>query len=274
MRGNMKRQILLWSLALAITVASAVFQRRTGPTYPLNGMVDLAGQRIVYSLDRSHGGKTDDTVAIAVPHIQAQGIVHYRRYRTAEPFVDIPMSYDGDLLTANLPRQPLAGQLEYCVELQAGGKRIIIPEQRTAVIRFKGHVPPVVLASHILLIFAAMLLSSRTGLEALDPKGSSRRLTIWTTVLLLIGGLLLGALVQKYAFGSYWTGVPFGWHLTDNKTLIAFIGWGAAWLQHRRQAYPRYWVLAAALIMLVVFLIPHSILGSQLDYSPGQIQVG
>ena len=270
----MKKQILLWGLALVITAGSAVFQRKTGPTYPLGGTADLAGQRIVYSLDRSHGGRTDDTVAIMVPHGQAQGIVHYRRYRTAEPFVDIPMSRDGNLLTANLPSQPPAGQLEYYVELQADGQRIIIPEQRTAVIRFKGDVPQVVLASHILFIFAAMLLSSRTGLEAINPNGSSRRLTMWTTVLLFIGGLLLGALVQKYAFGSYWTGVPLGWDLTDNKTLIAFIGWGIAWLQHRRRPFPRYWVLAAALIMLVVFLIPHSILGSQLDYSTGQIQVG
>jgi hypothetical protein len=37
--------------------------------------------------------------------------------------------------------------------------------------------------------------------------------------------MILGPVVQKFAFGEYWTGFPFGTDLTDNKTLIAFIGW-------------------------------------------------
>ena len=40
-------------------------------------------------------------------------------------------------------------------------------------------------------------------------------------LLLAVGGFILGPLVQNYAFGELWTGVPFGWDLTDNKTLIA-----------------------------------------------------
>jgi len=31
--------------------------------------------------------------------------------------------------------------------------------------------------------------------------------------------------VQHYAFGQLWTGVPFGWDLTDNKTLLAALAW-------------------------------------------------
>jgi hypothetical protein len=40
--------------------------------------------------------------------------------------------------------------------------------------------------------------------------------------------MILGPVVQYYAFGEFWTGVPFGWDLTDNKTLVAVIFWALA----------------------------------------------
>ena len=48
-------------------------------------------------------------------------------------------------------------------------------------------------------------------------------LTFLTMGSLFLGGMLLGPIVQNFAFGDYWTGIPFGWDLTDNKTLLAAI---------------------------------------------------
>ena len=72
--------------------------------------------------------------------------------------------------------------------------------------------------------------------------------------------------MQYYAFGQWWTGVPFGWDLTDNKTLIVVLAWVfAAWrLRGGRRA--RGATLAAAIVTLVVFAIPHSSWGSQIDW--------
>jgi hypothetical protein len=103
-----------------------------------------------------------------------------------------------------------------------------------------------------------------------------RRLS-WTTVALMsVGGMMLGPIVQKQAFGAYWTGFPWGYDLTDNKTLIMWIVWvgAAAVLQWRRdwKRAGRGVVMVAALVMMVVYLIPHSLRGSQLDY--GQVDQG
>ncbi|MDP3445020.1 MAG: hypothetical protein Q8T08_19340, partial [Ignavibacteria bacterium] len=76
--------------------------------------------------------------------------------------------------------------------------------------------------------------------------------------------------MQYYAFGEFWTGFPFGYDLTDNKTLIAMIGWLIALFMLKRSAKPIKWVLAAALIMFIVYLIPHSVLGSEHDYSKSE----
>jgi hypothetical protein len=73
--------------------------------------------------------------------------------------------------------------------------------------------------------------------------------------------------MQKYAFGVAWAGFPLGMDLTDNKTLIAFIFWIAALVAGRKGRPARPFVLAASLVMLVIYLIPHSLLGSEFDYS-------
>jgi hypothetical protein len=80
--------------------------------------------------------------------------------------------------------------------------------------------------------------------------------------LLILGGLVFGPIMQKYAFDAYWTGWPFGGDLTDNKTAVAALAWLCAALALSRSKRPVVWALAAAIIVLVVFLIPHSLLGS------------
>lgn len=73
--------------------------------------------------------------------------------------------------------------------------------------------------------------------------------------------------MQKYAFGEYWTGFPYGIDLTDNKTLLAVIGWLIALVALKKSAKPRFWILFASIFMFIIYLIPHSVLGSELDYN-------
>jgi hypothetical protein len=96
---------------------------------------------------------------------------------------------------------------------------------------------------------------------------------MWTFGCLLIGGMILGPVVQLYAFGDLWTGIPFGWDLTDNKTLIAFVFWILAVVMNRKKERPVYTILAAV-ILLLIYSIPHSMFGSQLDYSTGKVTQG
>jgi hypothetical protein len=97
-----------------------------------------------------------------------------------------------------------------------------------------------------------------------------RRLAWATLAALTLGGLVLGPFVQKHAFGAYWTGFPFGGDLTDNKTLLMWGAWALACgllLVTKRHSPRRLALGLAALVMLAVYLVPHSARGSELDYS-------
>lgn len=251
----------------------AVYQRMTGPTHSERGKVTLSGQTIKYKLLRSHESDGDAPVKIKVADESITGTLSFKRLKKEEEWSTVPLVRQGTELVAFLPVQPPAGKLEYLVELTKQGETVSL-SQNPVVIRFKGRVPLFVLIPHIFFMFFAMLFSLRTGIEALTRGPALLKLTIITTVFLFIGGAILGPIVQKYAFGAYWTGWPFGHDLTDNKTLIALLGWVIAWNRLRRNPSNRGWVIAASLILIAVYLIPHSVLGSEFDYDSGKVITG
>ena len=173
---------------------------------------------------------------------------------------------DDGVIAAELPHQPPAGKLEYRILLERGESRLTLPDEGAVVIRFKGDVPASVLIPHIIAMFAAMLLSTRAGLECFSRQPDFKRLVYLTVGLMTLGGMILGPIVQKYAFGEYWTGIPFGTDLTDNKTLIAFVAWLVALVALHKSKHPGRWIAGAAVVTFAIFLIPHSLFGSELDY--------
>lgn len=278
----------LWMLAVLITLVALVYQRSVGPTRPVRGSVVVAGEKISYKLRRSAGGTGGYDLRIRVPDEQFTGVIRHRRFPTDEPWQEVPMKVvagrHGHLeLEGAIPRQPAGGKVSYQVTLEraaAGGsaESALIPPTGAVVVRFRGHVPLTILIPHVALMFLGMLWSNRAGLEALRRGSKVAHLSQWTLVLLGVGGLIFGPLVQWHAFGAAWTGIPFGWDLTDNKTLIVFVGWLAAFTAIRRNgggrpSVVRGWVLGAALLTLIVFSIPHSVMGTEFDYSTGQTKI-
>ena len=264
----MQKPAVRYALAFLITIASAIWQRMSGPTYPVRGHVTLGGQEIRLRLTRTHGGEGDQPVKVVVPDAAITGKVAWRRFPTSDDWSFLPMERKGETLEAALPHQPPAGKLEYQVRLDRGAETQLFPP-RPAVTRFKGDVSTPVLIVHVAVMFSAMLVSSAAGLSALVPGLPLKNRTLITLGLILLGGFVLGPLVQKQAFGAWWTGIPFGWDLTDNKTLFAALFWAAAAVLQRRGGEARTAVVLAALATLVVFAIPHSVWGSELRWETG-----
>ncbi len=262
----MKQSILLWFTAFILTLGIAVYQRMTGPTYPINGTYEINDKVYSYKLLRTHGGNSDCEIIVPVNN-DVKGFLYYKRYKTNDDYTKVEMANKNGFLSGYLPHQPPAGKLKYFIELDYKRQKRIVPQGDNVVIRFKGDVPLVVLIFHVIAMFGAMLLSVRTGLEVFNKEAKVRKLTILTLLFLFVGGFILGPIVQKYAFGVYWAGFPFGFDLTDNKTAITFFGWLAAFLFYNKVKAPKYLALAASILLIVIYLIPHSVMGSELDYN-------
>jgi hypothetical protein len=268
----MKKQTIFWILAVVITITTVIYQRKTGPTYPVEQNIEIGSTNIEASLPRSHGGNTDREISVTVPGDDIGGLIIYKRFKTADPLDTVRMKLrDGELI-GYLPNQPPAGKLEYTVVLLKARQAYTINEV-PVVIRFKGSVPAFVLIPHILFIFTAQLLSLVAGLFAIYRFKKYKLYGLLTIIFLFVGGFVLGPVIQKYAFGAYWTGFPFGQDMTDNKVLVALLFWILAVVMNIRKDRPAYaWI--AALVFFGVNMIPHSVLGSELDYETGLVNTG
>lgn len=253
-----------------------VYQRVTGPTHPKRVKYEINGQIKSNSLPRSGDSGTDCKIELNDIPTDWEATLYYRHYPTKEDWMKIPFeTNESGKISSALPYQPAAGKLEYYIELKnpTDNKVVEISKSEPVAIRFKDPVPLWALIPHIILIFIAMLFSNLTGIMALFSFDKFKYYGVLTIIFLFVAGFIFGPLVQKYAFGAFWTGFPFGFDLTDNKTLIAFVAWGIAVYFNRKEKRPLLSVLAA-IVMIVVYSIPHSLRGSELNYETGKVVTG
>ena len=262
------RSIIVWVLAIVITLASVVYQRMTGPTHPVRGDVTIGGEVIKFKLLRSHETTADAEMRIKIGDPGVTGELIWKRYKSDDEWMTRAMVRQGDELVTRIPKQPSAGKVIYRIVFTDAGGHTYQASDEPVIMRFKGVVPKAILIPHIILMFSAMLVSTRAGLEALTRGPCVFKQALYAAVFLFLGGMILGPLVQKFAFGAYWTGWPFGHDLTDNKTAFALLFWIIAlWRTHKDPEKGRIWVVIAAVVQLLVYLIPHSVLGSEIDYT-------
>ncbi len=284
------KKFALWFLAIVITLGAAYYQRKTGPTYPKAVNITVNDSVYEVTLIRSLGLDERPEVKLKIADTSINAKLFYKRFKTTDKYSVSEFRYkvypvNSFLMNkvfkiteekgffAEVPQQPPAGKLQYYIEVTDSKGTSSLLKESPIIIRFKGAVPSFILTPHILFMFLAMLFSTLAGLLAITKHPLFRKYSLWTLILLFAGGMILGPLVQKYAFGELWTGVPFGWDLTDNKTLIAFIFWIIAVVMNRKKEKPFYTILAAV-VLLLIFSIPHSMFGSELDYASGEVTQG
>ncbi|MCK5821338.1 MAG: hypothetical protein KAH17_05615 [Bacteroidales bacterium] len=283
------KKFLIWVVAIVITIGAVLYQRTTGPTYERDETISFLDSTWEIELVRS-SGERDARVKLPMKSMELSATLHYRKFRVDEEWTSVSFETkeikyhswfmtkvlgkeDEEALVAYLPMQPPAGKLQYFLELNAGDEKVFVAKDKPVVIRFKGDVPAGVLIPHIILMFMTMLFATVAGIYAISHIERFKRMTNWTFWLLLLGGFIFGPWVQWHAFGEWWAGIPFGWDLTDNKTLFALVFWVAAFFGNRKKSRPGL-VILAAVMTLVIFSIPHSMFGSELDYSTGQVTQG
>lgn len=281
---------IYWILTILITLSAAYYQRKTGPTYPKQ--IDLEvngveyGQRLIRSIQIGSG----DNVKLSIDDPSISATLYYKRFKTNDDYQSTEFKYYSEPVDswimnkvfkmtedkgfrATLPEQAAAGKVQYYFEIHDKSGTSKYFQDEPIVVRYKDSVPSIYLTPHIFIMFFAMLLSTLAGLMAIGKHKSFKKYGVYSLVLLLLGGMILGPIVQLHAFGALWTGVPFGWDLTDNKTLIAVLFWVWAVMANRKRSRPLITVLAAFMLLLV-YSIPHSVLGSELDYSSGEVVQG
>jgi hypothetical protein len=257
------RSTWLWVIALLLTIVLGAWQRVSGPTYPVSGEAAVGGAPFRYRLERTHAGAGDHVVELPMQPGMS-GWLEWRDHPAAPAAagrwtpVRMTSLSSRPVLAAPIPHHEPAQKVDYRVTLYADGTTVTLPPAGLATLRFRSEVPAWLLVPHIVAMMGALLLSVRAALECFRRKPRLRILTLRALAALFIGGFPLGCAVSGYAFGQPWGGFPLGNDATDNKTLLAFAGWIVATVAVFRMPNPRVIVVGAAVLTLLVYLVPHS----------------
>lgn len=293
------KKILYWIFAVLLTLSAVVYQRYTGPTKPKRVVFELNGNEYKTSFPRSlETSLTTDSFNYSLDEFINKGYVidnsfskinfklnpvndslnikvYARAYPSGVSLVVLETTRDSSgYYHFLIPSQPPAGKMIYYPVFQEGNSYINPTEHYGIIVRFKSQVPAGILIPHILFMFLAMFISNYILISSLLSNNDLLKKGIIVVAFITIGGLVLGPFVQKYAFGQYWTGWPFGEDLTDNKTLFAFFIWVTALYFYYKNRTKRWILLIASIIMLLIYSIPHSTAGSEFDHSKGEVITG
>lgn len=255
--------------------SAVIYQRSTGPTYPFKGEIASTSKQYKYKLIRTH--ETTSEAVIKLPNASSSNlnaVLHYKRFQTKDSVTSIQFELGKESFEAKLPKQPAAGKMEYYITGSLDNVKFRIPEEEeneNIVLRYKDPVPIGVLLPHVFLMFFAILFGMRSGLSAVFDRKTMRKWVVISIMSMTIGGMILGPIVQKYAFGEFWTGFPYGGDFTDNKTLIMWLVWFLPLpflfiKKLKNEKIGRVFVIIAATVMTFAYLVPHSMGGSTLDY--------
>ena len=154
----MKRTTLFWIIAIVSTLIFAVYQRVTGPTYPLSGSVTLESKTIKYKLERSHSSGSNYLLAINTGDPSIRGTLYFKKFNTKSDYTEVVMS-GSDTLKAELPAQARLQKLDYYIKLFKEQSSVQVPAEKIVTIRFKDDVPLWVLIPHVFAMFFAIIFS-------------------------------------------------------------------------------------------------------------------
>ena len=281
------RSVLLWTITIIITVSAMIYQRATGPTKPRRISVELDGQQYKFSLPRTCEIGSACNVDLRIDDKDVDAYIEYKLYNTSQAWTKELMPVvisnekvffgEGDQIEVRrtvLPEQAAAGKVEYRITLSKAGEDLIVNPDETVVVRWKGFVPRYILIPHVLFMIFSLFFATRGGVEAVFNGANTRKFARITLITLGMGGLVLGPIVQKYAFGDYWTGWPFGGDWTDNKTIVSWAFWVIAFIVLRKKPQNKLWPIIATLVLFTIYLIPHSMGGSELNNETGKVETG
>ena len=213
--------------------------------------------------------------------------LYYRDSKEDGAFKRLPLMRvgDSDRYVQVLPGQARAKRNYYFLEVKGNDGRVLrLPKgapggNNLYLVKWAASVPRPLIYTHILFMVGAFIMMLHTFYFSLNSLMTGWKnpaiypIAFFATATFFVAGFPLGLWVAGIAFGIPWGGIPFGWDITDNKTLIAFLYWMAILILYKKNplrfrgfdsyliGYKRFCQLTilGAVLTLIVYMIPHSI---------------
>jgi len=282
----MKLRIII---ALLLTLVLLSIARRVSERKPELKVVEQEGTKIEHTtvVEKVGGGDVQIYAEISTPEPIADHKVKLVYRIDQDDFLSVTMLSEDESsrnFFATIPSQEKGKRAYYYLTAtDKSGNEVTLPDRVNLLnapfmIKFKGIVALPIIGAHIFSMFATIIfvfLALFCSVDLLKGKQVLPKLstyTVFTSLFIFLGGFPLGFLVAHQTFGVAWGGIPFGWDITDNKTLILLAYWLVLLYLIRKTIAKRrvgldvvgnrllsVMTILGVILTLLVYLIPHSI---------------
>jgi hypothetical protein len=267
--------VVRYAGAFILSVLMLVLARITATSNPQHFDVEINNISLSHETVTESFGETPELFLKASSAEGLKPIVYYSR-TIGGPYEAQAMSPIDSGFIATLPILEKNNKWWYRIMVFKQDELLAaFPPAKDQFVKFKGHVMPFILISHIVFMYATMLMGVLTLFSAIDiilGKGSVKRsvkYVMWTLILGIIGGFIFGPMVSYQTLGIPYEGIPFDNDMTDSKTLVFMLFWVFTLLISRRGLKGEQMAISSGAYALIVimsfiitfglFLIPHSI---------------
>lgn len=292
--SKMPGYITVVLISVIFTFALIGFSARGKPKMASNGPL-----QIIYS----YRGETDipDPYRIALTAfapkigVPENGVRVY--YITPEDYVQkkdnlqksdftetvLSKTIEANYFVTTLPPRAKNQKYYFFVEaVDKSGNILVLPEdpinrKEFLTVAFKIDPTLWILAVHIALMLAALFFIIHVFYYVFNYLWNKQEWNIpktfnailWGMIMFGISGFPLGMFIAYQKWGVAWGGVPFGWDITDNKTLIVFVYWMLLLVLAKKilfkkgatgyQTFAWLSILGILLTIAIFVVIPHSL---------------
>jgi hypothetical protein len=262
-------------LAFVLSVLMLLLARITATSSPRDCDVEIDRISLSHRTVTESFGENPELLLKALSADELEPVVYYTQ-TLGGPYEAETMRLVDSGFVATLPMLQKNSKWWYRIMVFKQGELLAtFPPGKDQFIKFKGRVPPFILISHIIFMYATMFAGVLALLSAVDivtGKGNVRRsikYVMWTLILGVIGGFVFGPMVSYQTLGIPYEGIPFDDDITDSKTLVFMLFWLFTFLISRRGLKGKEMAVSRGAYALLVimsfivtfglFLIPHSI---------------
>ncbi|MFQ6082516.1 MAG: hypothetical protein ACE5WD_04055 [Candidatus Aminicenantia bacterium] len=204
--------------------------------------------------------------------------LHYPQGENLSSPIPFTLHKGSSFFTALLPGKEKGQRSYFYIYAEDNaGNEVYLPEEagktggKWFVIKFEGRASFFLKLLHIMFMLTSLTIFIHAFYYAVsylkneNEKADLRlgALLLWGIIVFFITGFPIGWMIGWQVTGQAWTGIPFGWDITDNKTLLILIYWLAVLIPFKLNKFSvrtlAKLIILGTIFTLVLFLVPHSI---------------
>lgn len=193
----MKESLILWTSSIIVVFLLSYFKSVFGEYYPITGTFSVEGKKVTYKLDKVEYGDVYKII-IRTDYENLKGDIVVRTNQNKEEIIELIS--ETEVISGEISKKKVGNKFNYYVILKWNDTAYRIPSENFIGFTFFGKIPNMINLLYYILLYLALILITRTGLEIFKSNRKTKKLLVITSIVLITLVFMISPLFLSYKF--------------------------------------------------------------------------